>query len=500
MGMPDVGRAPVSSGAASRFIDRRTLLVGAAGALAAAGLSGPARAAGSATSLAARTGPGFDPDLARQLQQALHDALRDPSTQSPGAILHVQSPKLGRWTGVAGLGRVAPAEPMRPGDRFRAGSIVKMFVAVTVLQLSERGRLSLDARLPEVLPASVTGRVGNAADITVRMLLGHRAGIPDWDSPAIDEQVARDPAKVWTVGEYLDLAAAKPPLFAPGTSFSYSNTDYPLLGLIIEGITGRSWRHEVTRRGHPPTAPDPYGPARPRATIDQGPARTRLRRDRRQVGRCEPRPLVRRCRRWLRPGHHGRRPRAVPERAIRGPAVPPPRDAPADADHRAGGGRGRPGRLRARHRAARPARRPHAHRPPRRRRLPLLRRPPAPNRRDHRAGDERRGRPDAAAPPRGQRAHSNASVNHHERRETALVVGGARSPTYVASRRNCRPTKDSLHATKRHRSAGSPRRPTRSSLRLARSGLPAGWPSAASLGAGASPSTGRDSRPAPSAV
>jgi D-alanyl-D-alanine carboxypeptidase len=108
---------------------------------------------------------------------------------------------------------------MRPGDRFRAGSIVKMLVSVTVLQLTERGRLSLDARLPEVLPPSVTGRVANAADITVRMLLGHRAGIPDWDSTARDEQVAHDPAKVWKVGELLDLTVAKPPLFVPGTSF-----------------------------------------------------------------------------------------------------------------------------------------------------------------------------------------------------------------------------------------------------------------------------------------
>ena len=246
--MPDDDLAPVAAGDGSRAVDRRTLLVGAAGALAAAGLSAPARAARHATSVAAPSGPRFDPDLARQLQQALHDALRDPNIRAPGAILHVQSPKLGRWTGVAGLGRVTPAEPMRRADRFRAGSIVKPFVAVAVLQLAERGRLSLDARLPEVLPASVTGRVANAADITVRMLLGHRAGIPDWDSPAIDEQVARDPAKVWEVGEFLDLAAAKPPLFAPGTSFSYSNTDYTLLGLILERITGRSWRHEVTRR------------------------------------------------------------------------------------------------------------------------------------------------------------------------------------------------------------------------------------------------------------
>jgi D-alanyl-D-alanine carboxypeptidase len=247
-GMQDDHVTPLADASPRGAVDRRTLLVGAAGTLAIVGLSGPARAAGRATPARARPGRGVDPDLARQLQQALDGALRDPTVHAPGAILHVRSPKLGRWSGAAGLARIAPAEPMRPSDRFRAGSIVKMFVAVTVLQLAERGRLSLDARLPAVLPANVAGRFANAPDITVRMLLGHRAGIPDWDSPAIDEQVARDPAKVWTVSEFVDLAAAKPPLFAPGTSFSYSNTDYTLLGLIIENITGHSWRHEVTRR------------------------------------------------------------------------------------------------------------------------------------------------------------------------------------------------------------------------------------------------------------
>jgi D-alanyl-D-alanine carboxypeptidase len=64
----------------------------------------------------------------------------------------------------------------------------------------------------------------------------------------VDEQVGRHPAKVWKTSEFLDLAAAQPPVFAPGTSFSYSNTNYNLLGLIVERITGRSWRHEVTRR------------------------------------------------------------------------------------------------------------------------------------------------------------------------------------------------------------------------------------------------------------
>jgi D-alanyl-D-alanine carboxypeptidase len=246
--MLDVALAARADAAARGDIDRRTLLVGAAGAFAAAGLSGPARAAGSAMSLAAPAGPRFDPDLARELQQALRDALRDPSITAPGAILHVRSRKLGAWTGVAGLGRVAPDVRMRRHDRFRAGSIAKPFVSVVVLQLAERGRLSLDAPLPEVLPASVIGRFANTADITVRMLLGHRSGIPGWNSPAVADQVARDPAKVWAVSEFLDLAAAQPPVFAPGAGFFYSDTNYNLLGLIIERITGRSWRHAVTRR------------------------------------------------------------------------------------------------------------------------------------------------------------------------------------------------------------------------------------------------------------
>ena len=147
--MPEVTLNPDADDAASGVVGRRPVLVSAVDALAAAGLSRPAVAAASTRSAAARSDPDFDPALARELQQVLDDALRDPDTHAPGAILHVHSRRLGSWTGVAGLGRVAPAERMRPADRFRAGSIAKMFVAVVVLQLAERGRVSLDAPLPD---------------------------------------------------------------------------------------------------------------------------------------------------------------------------------------------------------------------------------------------------------------------------------------------------------------------------------------------------------------
>jgi D-alanyl-D-alanine carboxypeptidase len=229
-------------------VDRRTLLVGAASGLVAAGLSRPARAARPPGAATLQRGPRFDPALARQLKRVLHDALGGPGTHAPGAILHVESPRLGTWTGAAGRARVAPALPMHAADRFRAGSIVKPFVAARTLQLAERRRFSLDARLPDVLPARVVRRFANAPEITVRMLLAHRSGIPEWDTSLMDIVIAHHPAKVWTIDEKLDLAAAQPPRFAPGSSYAYSNTEYNLLGLIIEHVTGHSWRHEVTRR------------------------------------------------------------------------------------------------------------------------------------------------------------------------------------------------------------------------------------------------------------
>jgi D-alanyl-D-alanine carboxypeptidase len=137
---------------------------------------------------------------------------------------------------------------MHATDRFRAGSIVKPFVATAVLQLAEQGRFTLDTALPDMLPADVVDRFPTAPAITLQMLLAHRSGLADWSTPATDVAAARDPARVWKVSESLDLAASKKPLFAPGTRYAYSNTEYTLLGLVIEHATGRSWQHEVSDR------------------------------------------------------------------------------------------------------------------------------------------------------------------------------------------------------------------------------------------------------------
>src|SRR3954469_5885479 len=100
--MPAVDPALRADATATPSVDRRTLLAGAAGALAVAGLSESARAAGRAISPAGRSGPRFDLALARRLQRVLNEAVRGPGGHAPGAILHVHSPGLGSFTGVAG--------------------------------------------------------------------------------------------------------------------------------------------------------------------------------------------------------------------------------------------------------------------------------------------------------------------------------------------------------------------------------------------------------------
>jgi D-alanyl-D-alanine carboxypeptidase len=184
--------------------------------------------------------------LAGQLQEIVDSAVESPKTVFPGTALYVSQPELGTWNGAAGEGNLDPAKAMRARDTFRAGSIMKPFIATVVLQLVEEGKLALDDPLPDILPESVLARFADADRITVRMLLNHTSGIPEYSDEQHERTVAADPHRVWQVEEYLKMAAAQPRPFEPGEGYAYSNTDYNLLGLVIEEVTGESWR-EATR-------------------------------------------------------------------------------------------------------------------------------------------------------------------------------------------------------------------------------------------------------------
>src|SRR5215218_9928835 len=175
-----------ADGIAGRTINRRTALAGAFGALFGIALTRPSQVWGHAATLTASADASFGPTLARRLQTILDDAVASSGGSIPGALLHVEHDVHGSWTGASGLGQLDPDVAIQPGDRFSAGSIVKPFVAATVLQLAEGGAFTLDESLPAVLPVDVTSRFPGASEITVRMLLGHRSGLPDWDSSEIE--------------------------------------------------------------------------------------------------------------------------------------------------------------------------------------------------------------------------------------------------------------------------------------------------------------------------
>ncbi|MEO3796938.1 serine hydrolase domain-containing protein [Nonomuraea sp. B10E15] len=134
------------------------------------------------------------------------------------------------------------------GARYRAWSLTKQLTATVLLQLVEEGRLGVDDRLSEVLPV-VAGQdlVERADEITVRQMLQHTSGIPDYTGhpelrPFDDLTTRHSP---------LDLAKMsreRPRQQEPGERFSYSNTNYILLGAVIERLTGRTLAEEFQRR------------------------------------------------------------------------------------------------------------------------------------------------------------------------------------------------------------------------------------------------------------
>lgn len=166
----------------------------------------------------------------------------------PGAIVTVDHPGYRPFSAAAGIADLATHEAIEPGDRVRAGSMLKTAVAAAVLQLVERGKLSLDARLTQLLPPAIASRVAEAGHITLRMLLSHTAGVPEPIDGAFHDAVFQDPTKIWTLDDYLTLSAAHPRPFAPGAGWSYSNMDYILAGEIVTRASGAPWRETVKRR------------------------------------------------------------------------------------------------------------------------------------------------------------------------------------------------------------------------------------------------------------
>lgn len=124
--------------------------------------------------------------------------------------------------------------PAHPQALFKIASISKLYVAVSIAKLANDKRLSLDETLADYLPELV-GRIENAEKITLRLMVQHRSGIPNFvDHPDFWQNLS-DSTK-----EVLDYALDLPADFEPGEDFGYSNTNYLLLRRIIDKVVGYS--------------------------------------------------------------------------------------------------------------------------------------------------------------------------------------------------------------------------------------------------------------------
>jgi len=127
-----------------------------------------------------------------------------------------------------------------PETRYRIGSISKMFTSVMILQLVEEKKLSLDTPLSDFFK-----KIPNAKSITIADLLNHHSGLFNFTN---SEDYPKWMTEPMSRKQLLDLFESQEPVFAPGTKGEYSNTNFVLLGFIIEDVTGKSYQENLSTR------------------------------------------------------------------------------------------------------------------------------------------------------------------------------------------------------------------------------------------------------------
>ncbi len=168
------------------------------------------------------------------LDAALKEAFKESS--APGVVAAVQTPEY-TWIRALGVADRASEEPMTPEMYHRAGSVTKTFTATLLLQAAGDGLLSLDDTIDQYIKG-----VPNGDEITLRQMATMTSGIATYSENRkfdFDGDPGTDPYRAWEPEELAKIGIEDSPLFDPGTEFDYSNTNYVLLGLVLEQVTGK---------------------------------------------------------------------------------------------------------------------------------------------------------------------------------------------------------------------------------------------------------------------
>jgi D-alanyl-D-alanine carboxypeptidase len=204
------------------------------GALLVAGACCLATLAGGAAQAAAPAAGSLDSATRAQLSKALDAAFAQ--VNAPGAIVGV---RVGHstWTATRGVTDTVSRTPVAVDEDTRVGSVTKTFTGTLILQLVDKGKLKLDETIERWFP-----QLPDARQITIRELGSMSSGIDTYtDNPTFQNEYFADPTRVWTPQELVAAGTSLPRQFAPGHGFFYSNTNFVMLGLIIEQVTGKPY-------------------------------------------------------------------------------------------------------------------------------------------------------------------------------------------------------------------------------------------------------------------
>ncbi|WP_328991293.1 beta-lactamase family protein [Kribbella sp. NBC_01245] len=186
-----------------------------------------------------------------ELQEAIQEVV---DSGFAGVQMRVNDER-GEWVGSAGARKLGEGAKPSTSGWFWVGSVTKNFVATLVLQLVAEGKVGLDGSVAGYLPEFKLDR-----RITVRMLLQHTSGLFNYTGefyddgtyvpgiPGAGKEWVDNRFRTYRPEELVRLALSKPAKFAPGTNWSYANTNYTLAVLLVEKVTGRSYAEEMKRR------------------------------------------------------------------------------------------------------------------------------------------------------------------------------------------------------------------------------------------------------------
>jgi D-alanyl-D-alanine carboxypeptidase len=157
----------------------------------------------------------------------------------PGLVIGVYTPTEGYWGTASGFSETETQTPMQFCNLQYLQSVTKTYLAAAILKLHEEGKIDLDAAITTYLPQHYWQYIDKASTMTVRNLLNHTSGMPDYlENPSYISYALQHPDHIFTSEEFLSYIIGTNQQFKPGSKFEYSNTNYHVLALIADAVSG----------------------------------------------------------------------------------------------------------------------------------------------------------------------------------------------------------------------------------------------------------------------